>query len=197
MIRLIEEKQWDLIGLDDEKIKVEEKISDPLKYYNVYSNPTYLIKQRNNSIVYDSLEAYVVFFLPTVFVFVFLMNRIFYLLFNYEISVLFRPYSFWLILVELVIMNNVEFLSFLAFRTFETPFSFDVTSKSIIASIILIYFLVFFFSFTSYRLYYGNYKKLAKYFLVNLYRFPKSYILMTILYGMRPFLKGCTHALLY
>lgn len=94
-------------------------------------------------------------------------------------------------------MNHVEFLTFLAFRTFLTPFSFDVGSKSIIASIIIVYFLVLLLSFTSYKFYYVRYKKLAKYFLVNLYRFPKSYILMTILYGMRPFLKGCTHAFLY
>ena len=42
-----------------------------------------------------------------------------------------------------------------------------------------------------------KYKKLARYFLVNLYRFPKSYILMVIVYSIRPFLKGCIHSLLY
>ena len=39
--------------------------------------------------------------------------------------------------------------------------------------------------------------KLARYFLSNMYRFKTSYILMTVTFGVRPFLKGIVHALLF
>ena len=52
-------------------------------------------------------------------------------------------------------------------------------------------------TFVSYSHYYREYGKLAKYFLANMFRFKTSYILMTIAYGVRPFLKGSIHALMY
>ena len=50
---------------------------------------------------------------------------------------------------------------------------------------------------SSYFVYYSEYGKLARYFLVNLFRFPSSYTLMVIMYGIRPFCKGAIHALMY
>ena len=52
-------------------------------------------------------------------------------------------------------------------------------------------------TFASYSHYYTQYGKLAKYFLANMFRFKSSYALMTVAYGVRPFLKGAIHALLY
>ena len=45
--------------------------------------------------------------------------------------------------------------------------------------------------------YYYQYVKLARYFLSNMYRFKSSYVLMTITYGLRPFLKGLVHAVFF
>ena len=59
------------------------------------------------------------------------------------------------------------------------------------------FFLVFVGSFTIYGHYYAVYRKMARYFLVNMFRFPSSYYLMTLCFGVRPFLKGAIHALLY
>ena len=94
-------------------------------------------------------------------------------------------------------MNNVEFFTFLGFRSLTTSMAFDFTSKMLIVLGILMFLLVTVGSFSSYAIYYSKYKKLARYFLVNMFRFPSSYCLMTICYGVRPFLKGAVHALLY
>jgi hypothetical protein len=59
------------------------------------------------------------------------------------------------------------------------------------------FFFVWFAAFAAYGIYYVSYGKLGRYFLNNLYRFPSSYVIMTFLYGVRPFLKGFTHALFY
>ena len=49
----------------------------------------------------------------------------------------------------------------------------------------------------SYLGYYYQYGKHARYFLSNMYRFPSSYVLMTFVFGFRPFCKGVVHALFF
>ena len=58
-------------------------------------------------------------------------------------------------------------------------------------------FLTIIATFCSYSFYYTEYGKLAKYFLCNMFRFRSSYVLMIILYGVRPFAKAVVHALLF
>ena len=118
-------------------------------------------------------------------------------MFDYELSILFRPYSFWWALFEILVQGNVQFFTFLACRNFLTPFSLDLPSKLLQVLTILIAFIVVMATFASYSHYYNQYGKLAKYFLANMFRFKSSYALMTIAYGLRPFLKGVIHALLY
>ena len=165
--------------------------------YNVYSNPTYLQKERKSDLFIASTLDYFAFGLPmTVLLFIF-FNRLFRCLFNYQISILFRPYSFWWTLFEILVVGNVQFFTFLTFRNFLTPFSIDLPSKLLQVLNILIFFIVIMATFASYSRYYTEYGKLAKYFLANMFRFKTSYVLMTISYGLRPFLKGVIHALLY
>jgi hypothetical protein len=85
----------------------------------------------------------------------------------------------------------------LGFRALTIPFSFDHGSKWLLVLAVIMFFLSTFSAFSSYAIYYSSYKKLARYFLANMYRFPTSYALMIILYGVRPFLKGSVHALFY
>lgn len=100
-------------------------------------------------------------------------------------------------LFEILVVGNVEFFTFLAFRNFLTPFSLDIPSKLLQILAILILLIVILAAFASYSHYYNEYEKLAKYFLCNMFRFKSSYALMVIAYGARPFLKGVIHALMY
>ena len=93
--------------------------------------------------------------------------------------------------------GNIEYFTFLTLRNFQTPFSFNIESKLLQVLVILMFFLVTLTVFCSYSLYYYDYRKLAKYFLCNLFRFKSSYVLMIIMYGVRPLLKGTLHALLF
>ena len=140
---------------------------------------------------------YFVFFVPATLLLVFVFYRLFYCLFNYQISIFVRPYSFLWILLEVLVQGNIEYFIFLALRNFLTPFSVDIESKLLQILVILMFFLVALTAFCSYSLYYYDYRKLAKYFLCNLFRFKSSYVLMTIMYGVRPLIKGTLHALLF
>ena len=140
---------------------------------------------------------YFSFFVPMTLVVVFVFNRVFYCLQKYEISEYIQSYAFWWILFEVMIQNNVEYLTFLGFRSIDTSFSLDFPSKLYQILGIIMLFFTFIGSFSSYLIYYSEYGKLARYFLVNLTRIPSSYILMILMYGFRPFLKGAIHAILY
>ena len=140
---------------------------------------------------------YFTFFVPITVLIIFIFNRIFYCLFNYEVSKYLRPYCFWWVLLELLVQSNIEYFSFLGFRSMDTPFSFNFPSKCFVTLGIIMFYFSFITAMGSYFLYYSEYGKLARYFLVHLLRFPSSYGLMVIMYGARPFLKGMVHALLY
>ena len=153
-IKFIEDKQWEIVGLEDARDKVENAIEE-VPPYNPHSNPTYLQKERKNNLFISSTIDYFSFFVPLTVVMVVLFNRLFYCLFDFEVSVLFRPYSFWWILFELLIHNNIEFFTFLACRNFLTPFSFDLPSKMLQVMVILVFFLVVVGTFVNYPYYYG------------------------------------------
>ena len=111
-----------MIGFEEIKEEVENSIEEPPEY-NVMSNPAYLRKERKNNLFIENTMTYFSFFVPMSIVVVFLFNRIFYCLFNFEISKYLRPYAFWWVLFEIMIQNNVEYLSFLGFRSLDTSFS--------------------------------------------------------------------------
>ena len=140
---------------------------------------------------------YFVFFLPFTLITVVVFNRLFYCLFHYEISKFLRIYSFWWVLMEILIQRNIEFFTFLGFRNFKTMFHFDMGCKLLVILSLIVFFLTLITTFHSYFHYYGEYGRLAKYFLSNMFRFPSSYALMTIVYGLKPFTKGIIHAMLY
>ena len=140
---------------------------------------------------------YFVFFIPMTLVMSFFFYKIFHIFYNYEISKYFRPYSFPLILFDLLIQTNIEYFTFIGFRSLDTSFSFNFFSRMLVFLGIIMLFFTMIGSTVSYFIYYAHYKTMARYFLVNLFRFPSSYALMIIMYGLRPFLKGVVHAVLF
>jgi ABC-type multidrug transport system fused ATPase/permease subunit len=195
MIRLVEERQWEIIGLDEFKDSLES--AEVLKVYNRFSNRKYLQKERKNNVFLASTIPYFVFFVPWTLVLVLLCNRLFYALFDCRVSKYLRPYSLWWVLLELLLQNNVEYFTFLGCRSLDIPFSFSFQSRCLVLLSALMLLLTCFTAFSSYIIYYSFYQKLASYFLVNMYRLQSSFTLMTIAYGLKPMVKGLVHALLY
>ena len=174
VIQLVEEKQWELMGLTELKQSLEDSMQEG-QPYNAYSNERHMEEARSNDVFVGNTVDFFVFGLPALLLFVFLCNRLFYLLFNYRVSFLLRPYSFWAVLLELALQSNIEYFTFLGLRCLGIPFSFSCPSKWLLILAVTMFFLVVFTAFISYALYYCWYGKLARYFLVNMYRFPSSY----------------------
>ena len=97
-IKFIEDRQWEIAGLEDARDRVESAVEE-VPPYNPYSNPTYLRKERKNNLFVSSTMDFFSFFVPLTLVMVVLFNRLFYCLFDYEVSFIFRSYSFWWILL--------------------------------------------------------------------------------------------------
>ena len=152
---------------------------------------------RNNNLLLDNLLDFLVFSVPLMVVLEFLYYKIFYCLFEYEISKYLRPYCFRLILIEILIQGNLEVFTFLGCRAFQVFFSFTLVSTLMEIFTVVFVLLVVLVAICSYLGYYYQYGKFARYFLANMYRFKSSYLLMTILFGVRPFLKGIVHAFFF
>ena len=97
-ISLVEEKQWEIVGLQPYAKGIKENMKD-LSKYNPQSNEKFMREARNNNVLLDSLLDFLIFSIPLTLAMEFLFYRLFFLLFNYEISKYFRPYSFKLILL--------------------------------------------------------------------------------------------------
>ena len=195
-IRYVEDKQWEVLGLWEIKEELESSIEITKDYYPL-SNPTYLDEERKSNLFLESTIDYFVFFVPFVLVLIVLFNRLFYCLFNYEVSKFLRIYSFWWILLEILVQRNLEYFTFLCFRNFLVMFQFSIISKILLILNLLMFSLILVTTFYSYFHYYREYGRLAKYFLANMFRFPSSYALMIIVYGIKAFMKGIIHAMLY
>ena len=116
ILSFIEENQWKIIGLEEWLNKVESTIDYPSEY-NVHSDPKFLkIQRKNSSLLLNTLDFFI-FSVPLTVLFVIGLNKAFYLLFEYEISKFLRPYSFWCILLELLIQSNTLLFSFFGFKS--------------------------------------------------------------------------------
>ena len=82
-------------------------------------------------------------------------------------------------------------------RNLTNLFAVSFIDKVFSIFVILFMFIVVFFTVAAYFLLYYFYEKLFKYFLDNLYRISGSVWMMALIYGLRPFLKGCIHSLMY
>ena len=94
----MEEKQWEIVGLQPFAEEIKGSMKD-LPKYNPHSNEKFMREARNNNVLLDSILDFLIFSVPLTLLMEFLFYRLFFLTFNYEISKYFRPYSFKLILL--------------------------------------------------------------------------------------------------
>jgi hypothetical protein len=182
--------------LEDAKDRVENSLPISNKY-NSYSNEKYMMLERKNNLLLQNLMCFFAFFIPAALIVVLICRKVFFLLWDYRISKILRPYSFWLILLEIFVINNIEFFSFLGFRAWQVGFSFGIQSKILVGFSTLLFFITIFAAFGGYLLIYCRYGGLGKYFLLNMNNKTSSYVLMNLSYGIKPFVKGLVHSILF
>ena len=81
-ISLVEEKQWEIVGLQPYAEDIKAKLKD-LPKYNPHSNEKFMREARNNNVLIDSLLDFLIFSVPLTLIIEFLFYRLFFLLFKY------------------------------------------------------------------------------------------------------------------
>lgn len=129
---------------------------------------------------------------------IFLLNKlIFWLFSDYRFSSYFRATSFNGFLVVSLIEGNIEYFVFLGMRNLTNLYAEQFVHKLFSLFVVFFLFIIIMFVFAGYFLLYYFYGKLFKYFLDNLFRISGSSWMMTLVFCVRPFLKGCIHSLMY
>ena len=127
-------------------------------------------ESRNNNLFLENLLNFLVFSVPLMIALEFLYYKVFYCLFDYEFSKYLRPYSFRLILIEILIQGNLEVFTLLGCRALQVFFSYTLVSTLMEIFTVLFVLVVLLVSICSYLgYYYYQYGKFARYFLANMY----------------------------
>lgn len=116
------------------------------------------------------------------------------MLFEYKCSVIFRNFSFWLYLFGVILLGNIQRITFLFFIQMQNLYSFGIASKLTLAlSIILmgVWIGLLISLLPLYRYFYG---KLEKYFYVNISRFDEILALMINSEVLKAMFQGIVHA---
>ena len=181
---------------------IEDKITSllpPLKNYNSFTNKKFLDEERVDGLFFKNtmLELLVISLIKIVVFFI--LNRLFFCLFNYPISRFLRNYSFKIFLVEILIIEDIQQLIFIFIRNFFCFFKIESGAYYLVATIFPLIMaglilLCFFTLFPLQRYYYG---KLSKYFLTNTYRIHGSLALNYILFIIKPIILSSIQALCY
>jgi len=132
-----------------------------------YSGSKFLYYQNNGENLLPNCWFYLTFNLLFAILVFLIMNALFKILFNYKISKLIRPFSFWGYVGVIMLDGNMQIMYFLMFSQSKMSFSFDFNDKIVNLVSIFLFFIFLVFSICCYFLYYKIYNKLAKYFLDN------------------------------
>ena len=86
--------------------EVQESV-EVAKLYNPHSNRVYLARERKNNLFIASTTDFFVFFVPGTILLLLILNGLFRCLFNYSVSRYLRPYTFKLVIFELLVQGNI------------------------------------------------------------------------------------------
>ena len=97
----------------------------------------------------------------------------------------------------MLLEGNIEYFTFLFLRQSGYFVSKDFSYKLHIIFTVLFYFVIFLYAIGFYFMSKYFMGKLSKYFLDNIFRINGCFLLMTLIYGVRPLSRGIIHALMY
>lgn len=159
-----------------------------LASYIPFTNQQFVAVERNDSNFFQNTKAFFIVFIPFSLIVFTILNKIFYSLYDYQISSFLRLYSFWTQLFVIMFLQNIYILTVYSIVHISNLFSLDFIIhllNSLILGIIGIIFIVIICLIPMTVYFYG---KLSKYFLYNLHPKRPAYIIMFVRYIVKPIL---------
>ena len=128
-----------------------------------------------------------------------LFNRLFYCLFNYEVSRFFRAYSFKIFFLEVLFLEDIQKIVFILIRNFFVLFRVQGSPQyyaiTIVPVLLGAFILLCFITLYPFQRYLHG--KLSKYFLTNMFRIRGSLPLTFLLFCVKPLLTSSVQATCY
>lgn len=115
--------------------------------------------------------------------------------FNLKVSIFLRPFSFWLYLGPILVEGNLQFFFFLMFSQSFLGFSLNSVDKYLTTTSFVLFFLFFWYAFSSYFFYFNLYKRLAKYFFDNWRCRLSGTFMIFFTNSLRNFMMAAVHSL--
>ena len=133
-------------------------------------------------------KSFLVIYIPMLCLIFFVLNRIFFALFRYEVSSYFRFYSFWIHLFFITVVQNLRMLVVFALSNMRTLFSTDFTIKLMqtVSVAIFGFFFVFVIALFPLLEYFNG--KNSKYLLSNIKYKKYCFIIMFLKFSLKPIL---------
>ena len=188
----MKDKVWNLVTFGFLEDWLERSLGLPS--YIPFTNSKYLEVERKDSLFWTNTKDYFTVYVPLIIVLFIILNRLFRLLSRCAISIFLRVFSFKLYLLEMLFINNIQILFFLALRNFSSLFSLTAGMKWIQAMLIIfngVAFITFISLFFFYRF---QYEWLSKYFLGNLYRVDGALPLIFFRIVIKPLCLSAVHS---
>ena len=120
----------------------------------------------------------------------------FKMLFNYQISILLRPFSSLVFLAPMLLDGNLQYFFFLLFSQISMGFSLNPKDKALNVLNYMIYFLIIWISVVSCFLCYYLNRKLTKYILDNWKTRVQGLLTYSLTNAARMMIFGAIHSLL-
>lgn len=159
-----------------------------------YSSPKFVeVESTSNGFFINTANFFLSNMLLTIGMFL-VCRFLFFLLFRFRISVLFREFSFWPYLAIILMEGNLQFASYLVAFEFRWMFATTLANKLMTSWLVCVFYLILAFSVGSYFLFRYVYGELAKYFFDNSVNSTQGAFYLMVNGGLRNILLGFAHA---
>ena len=124
-----------------------QKINLPISNYSNYSNPKHLKVDGSDDAMANNILEFTLITAPQVVIITLVFWGVFKLLFNFQVSILFRRYSlFFGSVLQALLEGNVGYFTYLAFNQINIMFTFFWKDRIFIGYSTCIFFFIIIFS---------------------------------------------------
>jgi hypothetical protein len=184
-------KLWSFLGINT------TYLIDVLDYKLAYTPSKFLsIEENSNGFFVNCANLFFANIFLTFAVY-FVFHMLFWLTFNFKISVLFRPFTLWPTFIMMFLEGNVQYLSYLFSSEAQNFFAFNFHQKINLIFVLTVFFLVVIFCSGSMLIFKQHYGGLTKYLIDNVPINFTGIAYFVALNGYRNLFLGLLHGLLH
>ena len=145
----------------------QNNFTSELDHYYNYSSPIFIAREQNGESVLISIFSFITTNVVVSFIIFVIFKTLFHLLYQFRISLIFRPQSFWPYLAFFIMEGNLQVVTFYTTSILRVNFFLSPVVKFQAALVYFILFFLILFAVAAYFLVFQKLGSLTKYFGEN------------------------------